>query len=42
MSDFSVLIAILSMVMLDFLVGIKTPKLHVPDDFAVSMNMTLL
>ncbi|XP_076459053.1 electroneutral sodium bicarbonate exchanger 1-like isoform X2 [Babylonia areolata] len=33
-SDFSVLIAILSMVLLDFLVGVPTPKLHVPDDFA--------
>ena len=37
-SDFAVLIAILSMVILDFLVGIPTPKLHVPDDFAVSWN----
>ncbi|CAG5122270.1 unnamed protein product [Candidula unifasciata] len=34
MSDFAVLIAILSMVLLDFLVGIKTPKLNVPRDFA--------
>ncbi|KAL8587703.1 hypothetical protein ACOMHN_020921 [Nucella lapillus] len=33
-SDFSVLIAILSMAILDYLVGIPTPKLHVPDDFA--------
>ncbi|CAL1544319.1 unnamed protein product [Lymnaea stagnalis] len=34
MSDFAVLIAILSMVLLDFLMGINTPKLHVPDEFA--------
>ncbi|XP_055869437.1 sodium bicarbonate cotransporter 3-like isoform X2 [Biomphalaria glabrata] len=34
MSDFAVLIAILSMVLLDFLIGINTPKLHVPEKFA--------
>ncbi|XP_059143264.1 sodium bicarbonate cotransporter 3-like isoform X2 [Physella acuta] len=34
MSDFAVLIAILSMVLLDFFMGINTPKLHVPEKFA--------
>ncbi|BFZ15360.1 hypothetical protein BsWGS_18399 [Bradybaena similaris] len=34
MSDFAVLIAILSMVLVDFLVGIHTPKLNVPQEFA--------
>jgi hypothetical protein len=28
----------MSMVLLDFLVGVNTPKLHVPDKFAVSKN----
>lgn len=36
MSDFAVLIAILSMVLLDYLVGIHTPKLNVPQEFSVS------
>ncbi|CAG5122765.1 unnamed protein product, partial [Candidula unifasciata] len=34
MSDFAVLIAILSMVLLDFMVGIHTPKLNVPQNFS--------
>ncbi|KAK3787792.1 hypothetical protein RRG08_038497 [Elysia crispata] len=34
MSDFAVLIAILSMVLTDFLLGVNTPKLIVPKDFA--------
>ncbi|KAK7507322.1 hypothetical protein BaRGS_00001257 [Batillaria attramentaria] len=33
-SDFAVLIAILLMVIVDFFVGVKTPKLHVPENFA--------
>ncbi|KAK7112417.1 electroneutral sodium bicarbonate exchanger 1-like isoform X2 [Littorina saxatilis] len=33
-SDFAVLIAILTMVVADYLVGIPTPKLHVPEEFA--------
>lgn len=41
MNDFAVLIAILLMVLIDFLVGVPTPKLHVPDDFAVS-NFTCI
>ncbi|XP_052079267.1 sodium bicarbonate cotransporter 3-like isoform X1 [Mytilus californianus] len=32
-SDFAVIIAIVSMVLLDFLLEIDTPKLEVPDDF---------
>ncbi|XP_063410996.1 sodium bicarbonate cotransporter 3-like isoform X2 [Mytilus trossulus] len=32
-SDFAVIIAIVSMVLLDYLLGIETPKLEVPDDF---------
>ncbi|GBP31351.1 Electroneutral sodium bicarbonate exchanger 1 [Eumeta japonica] len=32
-SDFSVIIAILSMTLLDFKVGVKTPKLEVPAEF---------
>lgn len=34
LSDFAVLIAILSMVIVDYLVGVNTPKLHVPQKFA--------
>lgn len=34
-SDFSVLISIVLMVGLDMLVGIKTPKLEVPEKFQV-------
>lgn len=33
-SDFAVLISILTMVVLDFILGVNTPKLHVPENFA--------
>lgn len=36
-SDFSVVIAILSMTGLDYMVGIATPKLIVPQQFKVSL-----
>ncbi|XP_022327010.2 electroneutral sodium bicarbonate exchanger 1-like isoform X1 [Crassostrea virginica] len=32
-NDFAVMIAILTMVLTDFLLGIPTPKLHVPEEF---------
>ncbi|XP_035828974.1 sodium bicarbonate cotransporter 3 isoform X3 [Aplysia californica] len=34
MSDFAVLIAILACVIIDFVIGVNTPKLHVPTEFA--------
>lgn len=36
LNDFAVLIAIVSMVGLDAGIGLKTPKLEVPDDFSVN------
>ena len=35
-SDFAVMIAIVSMVLTDFLIGLDTPKLLVPDKVSVS------
>ena len=35
LSNFGVVITILSMVLLDYLTGLDTPKLHVPDEFHV-------
>jgi hypothetical protein len=37
LSDFAVLIALLLMVLLDYLMAINTPKLMVPDNFRVSV-----
>lgn len=37
-SDFSVLIAIFLMTLIDFLVGLPTPKLYVPNEFKVSLR----
>ena len=37
-SDFAVVIAIISMTLVDFIVGIKTPKLSVPDRFAPTLD----
>ena len=36
-SDFAVLTAIIIMVIVDLLIGVKTPKLIVPSEFAVSI-----
>ena len=38
LSDFAVLIALMLMVLLDYLMGIATPKLIVPDNFEVSVH----
>lgn len=37
-SDFSVIIAILSMTLIDFKVGISTPKLEVPHEFKPTLS----
>jgi hypothetical protein len=34
-NDFAVMLAILTMVLTDFLLGIPTPKLEVPQEFRV-------
>lgn len=38
-NDFAVMLAILTMVLTDFLLGIPTPKLHVPEEFRVGRNL---
>lgn len=38
-NDFAVMLAILTMVLTDFFLGIPTPKLHVPEEFRVSRNL---
>lgn len=40
LSDFAVLIAIILMVGLDAIIGIGTPKLEVPEKFAVSIALS--
>lgn len=39
MNDFAVMLAILTMVLTDFLLGIPTPKLNVPEEFRVGRNL---
>lgn len=40
-SDFAVIIAIISMVLFDFFMDINTPKLEVPEDFRVGTGVFL-
>lgn len=37
-SDFAVFLTIIIMVLLDYLVGVPTPKLKVPDHFQVKVD----
>lgn len=39
-SDFAVFLTIMFMVLLDYLVGVPTPKLNVPDHFQVPADST--
>lgn len=39
-SDFAVFLTIMIMVLLDYLVGVPTPKLNVPDHFQVTADST--
>ena len=41
-SDFAVFSAIVLMVLVDFLVGLSTPKLKVPPEFRVNISHILL
>jgi sodium bicarbonate transporter 10 len=41
-SDFAVVIAIASMSFLDNMIGLKTPKLYVPDKFKVFLTLILV
>lgn len=38
-SDFAIFLTIVIMVAIDYLVGVPSPKLHVPEKFEVRINM---
>ena len=40
-SDFAVMLAIVIMTVIDFLVGIDTPKLNVPDEIVVRFSYSM-